>query len=350
MNNVSWIFDSGTLHIISVVQQFYLKYAGTLITTGQAIGGILCLIPIAKEAYSAMTLKKQLDFSVLFRPIAIAIILMNWYAFTNALRSPGDSLEQWGQQVFFLRMEKVNDIYKERLNLVTQEYNSLRENYAESKALEDSQSNGEKTWYDKIFDKAEDVWKLVTSTWKTLYDSYITFIWSIIDSIIGLIGVLYIQFCFYCVLFMKEIALGLLVITGPITFGISVLDIWKDSWANWVSRYLSFSLYGFIAYFIMLGGVVLIAYSLQLDIKAISNSINGGSGVLEWYGGRHLYNIFSCLGFFITATMVKMTPEFASYVFPTGSSQAIAHFINGASGLPAKVATTATGVTGKAIK
>lgn len=50
------------------------------------------------------------------------------------------------------------------------------------------------------------------------------------------------------VVFIKETFAGILIVTGPITFGLSVLPAWKDAWIQWVARYVSVLLYGFIGF------------------------------------------------------------------------------------------------------
>lgn len=117
--------------------------------------------------------------------------------------------------------------------------------------------------------------------------------------------------------------------------------IWKDNWASWLSRYLSFCLYGFVAYMIMAAAMQLFKYGIQVDIKQLSTP-----GLPSIFNYNYLYSLVAAV---VGGYGLKMTPEIVSWIFPTGTSQAVNAFVNGIQRSTTKAISTGAKATAGAI-
>ena len=140
---------------------------------------------------------------------------------------------------------------------------------------------------------------------------------------------------------IKEISIAFLFIFGPLSFAISVYDPWRDAWASWLMRFISFQFYGFVAYHIMTASLMIISYGVQNDIKVLSQP-----GFPEAFSFSAMYTLF---GYLVGAFALKIVPEVVSWVVPTNTSQAATQFTSGVSGaITGAAVTTATYAGAKA--
>lgn len=326
------------LSICSSLSEFFVKYYGNFVSVGKAIGGVLCLVVVASEAFQMMQLKKGIDVLALLRPILISFVLMNWSTFTFALREPfGAGLEEYAREgIYRTQQEKVKLKHEERMKVQLHQYEILQAARAEAevadKAMEQAQDEGT---FDSIFEQVEDYF-LKFVDWRRTIDSLLTTtISSWVERLIQFIATIIWNCAVLITFFGKEVALGVLTITGPITFGLSVLPIWKDSWASWVTRYISFCLYGFVAYLVMAAALQLFLFGIEVDIKRLSdpNLIVGDL--------LHFSFVYSLLASIVGWHGLRMVPEMVSWIVPTNTSQAISRFVGGVNNTVTSGAKTA---------
>lgn len=314
-------FDDNLLTLVTSLNGFFQKYYGHFVTMGKAIGAVFCLVIVAKEAFQMMLLKRSIDILVLLRPILISFVLTFWGPITTTLRTPFDGIERWAKtSVYQKEVNKVNQLHMERWKVKLNQYKILQKARAEAELANDQMKQDKSLWQ-KAGDTIKNIWGKAVDAYRTIYDLKSTAFNFIFEKIIEFVSQAIWYCCVLLTFFAKEIALGILTITGPISIGMSVLPVWKDNWASWVSRYLSFCLYGFVAYLIMAAALQLFQYGIKVDIKQLSTP-----GLPNPFNFNSLYSIVSAV---VGGYGLKMTPEIVSWIFPTGTSQAVNAFVNG---------------------
>ncbi|TFH94011.1 hypothetical protein [Porphyromonas levii] len=326
--------DENLFSIITNLDKFFEKYYTNFIGVGKAIGSILCLVVVAIEAYQMMLLKKGIDVLALLRPILIAVVITNWLNFTAGLRLPFEGLEGWASKVYNKELAIVKSKDTQRWEKQFEQYKLLQDARAKAEVASDNVKSDENI-FEKLGSKVEDMFQKITDIYKVVQDFRITLQNSIMETIILYLANFIWQFAVFLTFFIKEVGLGILTITGPITFGLSVTPIWKDAWASWVSRYLSFCLYGFVAYIIMAAALQIFDYGITVDLERLTKT-NLSFSTLSGITCNWLYPL---LGACVGAFGLKMTPEIVTWIFPAGTSQAAQHFINGINSAASKATT-----------
>lgn len=325
--------DEHFLYVVTSLSGFFRHYYGSLVGVGKAFGAVLSLVVVASEAYQMMLLKKSIDILSLLRPILICFVLAFWGSFTTGLRQPFDGIENWARKgVYQTEVNKVNQLHKKRWEVQLKQYQILQDARAKAEVAED-QVKENKNALMEAWDNIKEFSKKLLDISKVIFDLKNTFFNWILEHIVNFIASIIWHICVLLTFFGKEIGLGILTITGPISFGISVLPVWKDAWASWVARYLSFCLYGFVAYLIMAAAMQLFKYGIEVDIQRLSTP-----GVPNPYNFNGLYSI---VGAVVGGYGLRMTPEIVSWIFPTNTSMAISNFIGGMQNAVKQTAGTA---------
>lgn len=319
--------DENLLSIITSLQLFFARYYGLLVGLGKAIGGTLCLVVVASEAFQMMQLKKGVDVLALLRPILIALVLANWGSFTAGLRQPFlGPLEGYAKSgIYRAELNKVNQKHQERMKLQMKQYQVLQDARTKAQVAEDAMKKDQK-WYEKVWDDVKDGFDKIVDTTKVIKSLASTISVTLLDMFIGLIASLIWNCAVMITFFAREVGLGILTITGPVTFGLSVLPVWKDSWANWVARYISLCLYGFVAYLIMAAALQCFLYGISIHIKQLSTP------GLQLTDFMHMTSVYTLIGAVTGAYGLRMVPELVSWIVPSNSGMAISHFVSGVSG------------------
>ena len=335
--------DDNLLSIVTSLQLFFSKYYTNFISIGQAIGGTMCLVIVAQEAYQMMQLKKGIDVLALLRPILLSLVLANWTSFTMALRQPfvgeGNSVEGWAKNGIYKREKlAVDQLHEQRWKIQLSQYTVLQDARAKADAADEAMQE-DKSLIGEIYGTVEDFFEKVVDLTKTRLNMKNTFFAWIFEKLIDFIAMLIWNCCVLLTFFAREIGLGIMTITGPITFGMSVLPVWKDAWASWVSRYISLCLYGFVAYVVMAAALQLFKYGIEVDIKRMSTP---GIVFTDFMNFNGLYVL---MGAVVGGFGLRMVPEIVTWIVPANSGMAISHFVGGVMGAGQKAVATA----GKAV-
>ena len=176
--------DENLLEICRSLPLFFARYYGLFVSMGKAIGGVLCLIVVASEAYQMMLLKKGIDVLALLRPVLISLVLMNWGSFTYALRQPfGDALENYAKNgIYQKEMNRVTQLYLKRLDIQRRQFEILQAARAKAKAAEESVGKGqEKDIFSEITSSAKDLFEKIVDIKRMLGNITQTVATSIIE-------------------------------------------------------------------------------------------------------------------------------------------------------------------------
>ena len=129
---------------------------------------------------------------------------------------------------------------------------------------------------------------------------------------------------YYGMLVAQRIFLTILGVFAPVMFAMSIVPPWSNAWSQWISKYLSLSLWGFVVYMCLYYIDFILLYNLQEDITAYSKLLQGEVNSWSQIGALGLQGIGSncmyAMGMLVGAYVIRFVPEVASWLIPGGVS------------------------------
>ena len=128
---------------------------------------------------------------------------------------------------------------------------------------------------------------------------------------------------YYGMLVGQRIFLSVLKLFCPVMFALSIVPPWRNAWSQWISKYLTVSLWGFLVYLIVYYVDFLIMFYLRSDLTAynslLHNAVNWnniGALGMQAIGTTCMYVV----GMLAGAKILSMVPEVCSWLIPGGVS------------------------------
>ena len=159
---------------------------------------------------------------------------------------------------------------------------------------------------------------------------------------------------YYGMLVAQRIFLAIMATFCPIMFALSIVPPWSSAWSQWISKYLSLTLWGFVVYMCLYYIDFILMYNLLKDIEAYDHLLKGSVNSWENIGALGLQGIGSncmyAMGMLVGAYVIRFVPEVVSWLIPGGvSSSAGSAAGSVAAGMAGKAKAAAVGaVTGAA--
>ncbi len=117
---------------------------------------------------------------------------------------------------------------------------------------------------------------------------------------------------------------SVLAIVGPISFAFSMLPSWRDAWSNWVSKYITVNLYGFLAYIELALSTAIIQYNIEDDIDVLQavNADEDAFALFTVFQSGYHNGLLPCL--VVSALGILMVPKVAEWIIPSSGTAAAA--------------------------
>lgn len=177
-----------------------------------------------------------------------------------------------------------------------------------------------------------------------------------INTVIRFLGELIFQMTYYGMYVVQKAAMACLEVFCPLIFALSLAPPWKSAWSQWMSKYITIGLWGWVINVFMCYIDHMILFYLGQDITAYEALLNqASSGGWEEVGAIGLMGIgTTCMyavSMVIGAFILKFVPEVASWLIPGGVSSGMGHGIgsgvmSGSSTVGGKVVNTTRTVAG----
>ncbi len=309
--------DNSMLYLIEGLGNTISELFGSFIGISTVLAGTFALIFLGIESYKMMMGETELRVNTILRPFLIGLVIMLWVPFLGVIDAPCNALTQAGKEIFENQVQTVNQLQRTRAAVADSITMKIVKQSSESEEAEalttDQEVHRLGIRLDGIVDKIQNLGIYVVGKIRQIlfsfFETIIITIWQAIVYLIMFLGMI----------FFKSV----LAITGPLAFAFSLLPAWKDTWSTWVSRYVSVSLYGFIAYIELAVSMAIIQYGIEDDIDVLTQAN------LE----DEAFTLFTCFqsGFhnnFIPALIVSaigllLIPKVAEWIIPSsGTSQA----------------------------
>ena len=333
------LLDTNILEVIRSMGGSIRASSGTFVNLSLQLSSLLLLFVIAREGFNLMLGNKSFDPIWWIRPILMVIIIGGWNASSKgrvqqslplAVNAVFGGFENGAKSRFTQHLSVLDNLKKKKSEALDAKHKEILELRAQMEAARKSKEEevdkgmldamNPAEWMKSIKQSFEEA----KEEFKDRLKLMVLDISNFVDKIIEFIGNFIWRVALYTTLMIKELSLAFLFIFGPLSFALSVYDTWRDAWAQWLMRYISFQFYGFVAYTIMTGSLMLISYGVQNDIKVLSQP-----GWPEAFSFSAIYTLF---GYIVGAFALKIVPEVVSWIVPTNASQAATQFTSGVSG------------------
>lgn len=145
-----------------------------------------------------------------------------------------------------------------------------------------------------------------------------------VNDVIRFIGELIFQMSYYGMLVAQRIFLTIMETFAPIMFALSIVPPWSSAWSQWISKFLSLTLWGFVVYMCIFYIDFILEYNLLKDIEAYDHLLKGSVNSWQSIGALGLQGIGSnymyAMGMLVGAYVIRFVPEVASWLIPGGVS------------------------------
>ena len=229
-------------------------------------------------------------------------------------------------------------------------------------------------WWDKLIYSMENLGSTINNYAQQAAVAAETKVSEWINDVIRFIGELIFQMTYYGILVAQRIFMTILAMFAPIMFALSIVPPWSmfapimfalsivppwsNAWSQWMSKYLSLSLWGFVTYMCLYYIDFILLYNLQEDITAYSKLLQGQVNTWNQIGTLGLQGIGSncmyAMGMLVGAFILRFVPEVASWLIPggvsssAGSASGAVATAGVAAGVYGSIAATKTVVSGGA--
>ena len=322
---------------------------GNTIGLARILGLCLALCVGSYECWMMMLGRRGMDVMKLLRIVGISICIScsSWICF--ALKSPGKSLEDTTKELaksknkevaaFELKVAQKQSQYLTRLRAVQDSIATAQQVAAIGKDAK---------WWDKLVYNIENLGTTINNYAQRAAVAAETKVCEWINDVIRFIGEIIFQMSYYGILVAQRIFLAIMTIFCPIMFALSLAPPWNSAWSQWMSKYLSLTLWGFVTYMCLYYIDFILLYNLQQDIIAYNHLLTGSVNSWSQIGALGLQGIGSncmyAMGMLVGAYIIRFVPEVASWLIPGGVSSGAGSTSGAAVMAGAAMAGSAAGV------
>lgn len=324
---------------------------GDAVGLARIIGLLLALCAGSYECWMMILGRRGMDVMKLLRIVGISICISSSSWICSALQVLGKGLESATKAMahsknkevaaFELKVAQKQSEYLDRLRAV-------QDSIATAKQV--AAIGEDAAWWDKLIYNVENLGSTINNYAQRAAVAAETKVSEWINDVIRFIGELIFQMSYYGILVAQRIFIAIMMIFCPIMFALSLAPPWNSAWSQWMSKFLSLSLWGFVTYMCLYYIDFILLYNLQQDMVAYNHLLHGSVNSWEQIGALGLQGIGSncmyAMGMLVGAYIIRFVPEVASWLIPGGVSSSAA---SAAGSTVTGMAATAGSIAGGAV-
>ena len=298
---------------------------GDTVGYARVIGLCLALCVGSYEAWMMMLGRRVMDIMKILRIIGLSICITSSSWICNQLASPGKALENTTKAMAKAKNKQVAALELKVAQKQSAYLDRLREVQDSIETAKQVQEIGEDAhWWDKLIYSMENLGETINNYAQRAAVAAETKVSEWINDVIRFIGELIFQMSYYGMLVAQRIFLTIMAVFAPIMFALSIVPPWSNARSQWVSKYLSLSLWGFVVYMCLYYIDFILMYNLQEDLTAYGKLLQGQVDSWSQIGALGLQGIGSncmyAMGMLVGAYVIRFVPEVASWLIPGGVS------------------------------
>ena len=298
---------------------------GSAIGYARVIGLCLALCVGSYECWMMMLGRRAVDVMKLLRIVALSMCITSSSWICSNLQRPGKALESTTKAMAVAKNKEVAALERKVAEKQSAYLDRLREVQDSIETAKQIQAIGEDAhWWDKLIYSMENLGETINNYAQRAAVAAETKVSEWINDVIRFVGELIFQMSYYGMLVAQRIFLTILGVFAPIMFAMSIVPPWSNAWSQWISKYLSLSLWGFVVYMCLYYIDFILLYNLQEDITAYGKLLQGQVNSWSQIGALGLQGIGSncmyAMGMLVGAYVIRFVPEVASWLIPGGVS------------------------------
>ena len=298
---------------------------GNAIGLAKMIGLCLALCMGSYECWMMMLGRRGMDILKLLRIVGLSLCITYSSFICDSLKVPGEGLESVAKQMAESKNKEVAALELKVAQKQDDYLKRLREVQDSIETAKQVQEIGEDAhWWDKLIYNMQNLGTTINNYAQRAAVAAETKVSEWINDVIRFIGELIFQMSYYGMLVAQRIFLTILATFAPIMFAMSIVPPWSGAWSQWISKYLSLSLWGFVVYMCLYYIDYILMYNLLEDIKAYETLLKGTVNSWDNIGALGLQGIGSncmyAMGMLVGAYVIRFVPEVASWLIPGGVS------------------------------
>ena len=280
------------------------------VSIAKTLGLLLALCMGSYECWMMMLGRRGMDVMKLLRIAALSICITTSSYICSALKAPGKGLETTAMMMAQAKNREVAALELKVAEKQAGYLKRLREVQDSIETAKQVQAIGEDAhWWDKLVYNMENLGSTINNYAQRAAVAAETKVSEWINDVIRFIGELIFQMSYYGMLVAQRIFLTIMATFAPIMFALSIVPPWSNAWSQWISKYLSLSLWGFVVYMCLYYIDFILMYNLRADIKAYESLLQGTVNSWDQIGALGLQGIGSncmyAMGMLVGASIVQ---------------------------------------------
>lgn len=306
--------------------------SGEFISVAKEIAAVLSLIYLSVKAYSMILGEGRLDIMQLFRPFLITLVIVNFGLYASIAGSIGNAAAATEQGLFEANASHMDDLMFTKDSLTTAFWTRVLDSTSQIRNQLSEQDNANS---DAVIDAGDPNWlvggisKAVAHAQNSI-SSYITIyeqlawaklsMW--LQGLIESIALSIFKGVAYCLFFIQMILMHLLLILGPVSFALSIVGAFRDSWVQWTARYIAVSFYTAIGMIVLNMAILIISYGLYQEISRMQQIIANAIGPDFYQSVMHTDNFLGYLliGLLVAIGGIITVPAVSGWIVGGGGS------------------------------
>lgn len=318
--------DESLMHLLEAMEKFPKSPAlGSAISLSKMLGLLLALCMGSYECWTMMLGRRGMDVMKLGRIIALSLCITYSSFICESLKMPGQGLEKVAKDMADDKNKDIAALERKVADKQDWYLKRLREVQDSIETAKQVQEIGEDaSWWDKLVYNMENLGSTINNYAQRAAVAAETKVSEWINDVIRFIGELVFQMSYYGMLVAQRIFLTIMETFAPIMFALSIVPPWSSAWSQWISKFLSLSLWGFVVYMCIFYIDFILEYNLLKDIEAYDHLLKGSVNSWQSIGALGLQGIGSncmyAMGMLVGAYVIRFVPEVASWLIPSGVS------------------------------
>lgn len=315
------VYEEGVMHFLRGMKDTMWTHFDVFIADAQALAAIFMLISFAIRSYDMISGDKKLEIMPLLRPFGLAMVIIWWSPFTRVIAYPTDIIAAKTEALFDTGQLQVNALRIKRANLMIEIADQLTTIQAQTEVAQKEADS----WYGKA-------WESVTSTVKEGF----TNVWNTVTQLknrmqvnlqllltftLETLALWVLRICVYIIFMIQIIYSTILIILGPFSVSTSILPAFRDSFSNWIARFVSVNLYSGIAYLVMHISSLFQQYAMEAEITRYEQLLATSGDTLEkmgWFASNGILSFGIVIISFIIGGLTMLTvPSISTWIIST---------------------------------
>jgi len=317
--------------IFDLMETLYLDIATltfNFYSDAQAIAAIAMLLFFAMEAYKMIAGDKTIEIMPLMRPFALTLVIVMWGSFIHVINFPIKVVNDTAKTMFSEQIDYVEHGHLERLALIELVAKKMSEDTGDFEQVKGEAQ--EKDWMEKLGIDISPLLDKMKSQFLMLMAQMNFMFMRLFEYIVITIF----QFCIYIVFLFQIIFAAILVILGPFAFAMSIFPGFRDSYLNWIGRYISVGLYSTIAYIIMSISFVLVRYGQEREIEILEAATKNEELFIAYVGSSTGHLSLYLVSLLMASLAMLCIPVISTWIInTTGVSQAFTSVARASTGM-----------------